>query len=100
MLVEGGTQAWIDAGLPVNSGDSKVLPLLRQVQIAVGLVSAVGAALALLVHPWFAGVPLILGCGLMFAGLTGQCGLALLLAKMPWNQQAIGKPASCCAAKC
>ena len=26
------------------------------------------------------------GCGLLFAGITGYCGLALLLAKMPWNR--------------
>src|SRR5436190_8438341 len=27
VLVEGGTQAWIDAGLPVNRGESRTLPL-------------------------------------------------------------------------
>ena len=48
VLVEGGTQAWIDAGLPVNRGESRVLPLMRQVQITVGLISAIGAALACL----------------------------------------------------
>jgi len=86
VLVEGGTQAWIDAGLPVNRGTSKVLPLMRQVQIVVGSLSATGAALALLVNRWFAIVPLFLGCGLLFAGLTGTCGMALLLARMPWNR--------------
>jgi rhodanese-related sulfurtransferase len=86
VLVEGGTQAWIDAGLPVNHGESKVLPLMRQVQITVGFLSAAGAALALTVNPRFALIPLIVGCGLLFAGLTGFCGLALLLAKMPWNK--------------
>ena len=86
VLVEGGTQGWMDAGLPVNRGQSNVLPLMRQVQLAVGLVSAAGAALALTVHPLFAILPLITGCGLVIAGLTGFCGLALLLAKMPWNR--------------
>ena len=83
VLVEGGTQAWLDAGLPVNRGASKVVPLMRQVQIAVGLISATGAALALAVNPWFALVPLAMGGGLLFAGLTGFCGLALVLAKLP-----------------
>ena len=87
VLVEGGTQAWIDAGFPVDRGDSKVLPLMRQVQIVVGTLSAIGAALVLLVSPWFALIPLILGCGLLFAGLTGTCGMALLLARMPWNRR-------------
>ena len=85
-LVQGGTQAWMDAGLPVDRGQSKVLPLMRQVQITVGFISALGAALALTVHPLFALIPLFAGCGLLFAGLTGICGLALLLAKMPWNR--------------
>src|SRR5664279_2311559 len=43
VLVEGGTQAWIDAGLPVHRGASSVIPLLRQVQIVVGSLSAIGA---------------------------------------------------------
>ncbi|MEI8290699.1 MAG: rhodanese-like domain-containing protein [Verrucomicrobiota bacterium] len=96
VLVEGGTQAWIDAGLPVNRGESKILPLMRQVQIVVGFVSAGGAALALLVNPKFALIPLVIGCGLLFAGITGFCGLALVLAKMPWNKSAGCKSDSCC----
>ncbi len=86
VLVEGGTQAWLAAGLPVNRGASTVLPLMRQVHIAVGLISGTGAVLALTVNPHFAFVPLFTGCGLLVAGLTGFCGLALLLAKMPWNR--------------
>lgn len=86
VLVEGGTQAWIDAGLPVERGTSKVIPLMRQVQIVVGFISAVGAALALTVDARFAILPLLIGCGLFFAGLTGTCGMALLLARMPWNR--------------
>jgi rhodanese-related sulfurtransferase len=97
VLVEGGTQGWIDAGLPVNRGQSNVLPLMRQVQITVGFISASGAVLALAVNPLFAIVPLVMGCGLLFAGISGTCGLALLLAKMPWNRaQSCG---TCCEMK-
>jgi rhodanese-related sulfurtransferase len=97
VLVEGGTQGWMDAGLPVNRGGSGTLPLMRQVQITVGFISAAGAVLALAVHPLFAIIPLVTGCGLLFAGITGRCGLALLLAKMPWNHsQSCG---SCCETK-
>ena len=99
VLVEGGTQAWMDAGLPVIRGASKTLPLMRQVQIAVGLISATGAALALAIHPLFALLPLLTGCGLLFAGLTGTCGLALLLAKIPWNTATACDSGSCCSAK-
>jgi rhodanese-related sulfurtransferase len=90
VLVEGGTQAWIDAGLPVHRGVSRVLPLMRQVQIVVGSLAAIGAILVLVVNPWFAILPLFLGCGLLFAGITGTCGMALLLARMPWNREQNG----------
>ena len=86
VLVEGGTQAWVDAGLPVNRGASRVLPLMRQVQITVGFLVATGSVLALTVNKLFALLPLVIGCGLLFAGVTGFCGLALVLARMPWNK--------------
>jgi rhodanese-related sulfurtransferase len=95
VLVEGGTQAWIAAGLPVHRGASSVLPLMRQVQIVVGSLAAVGAILALAVNPWFAILPLFLGCGLLFAGISGTCGMALLLARMPWNREQ-GACSNCC----
>lgn len=87
-VVEGGLDAWIAAGFPVERGASRVLPLMRQVQIVVGLVSGAGSALALFKNPLFALIPLGMGAGLLFAGLTGTCGLALLLARMPWNRSA------------
>ena len=99
VLVEGGTDAWINAGLPVHRGARPVLPLMRQVQIVAGSLSALGALLALLVSPWFAVLPLFIGCGLLFAGITGTCGMALLLARMPWNQgraQGQGQSSHCC----
>jgi rhodanese-related sulfurtransferase len=99
VLVEGGTQAWLEAGLPVNRGASQALPLIRQVHIAVGLISGVGAVLALTVNPRFAFVPLFTSCGLLVAGLTGFCGLALLLAKMPWNRLGKTRANACCECK-
>jgi len=95
VLVEGGTQAWINAGLPVHQGARSVLPILRQVQIAVGSIVAVGAILSLAANRWFAVVPLLLGCGLFFAGVTGTCGMALLLTRMPWNNKAV-ELTDCC----
>lgn len=86
ILVEGGTQAWINAGLPVSRGARTVLPLMRQVQIAAGSLVAIGSILALAVNLWFTILPLFVGCGLLFAGISGFCGMAHLLARMPWNQ--------------
>jgi rhodanese-related sulfurtransferase len=99
VLLEGGTQAWIDAGLPVVRGKSHVLPLMRQVQITIGAVSATGALLALVVNPLFSIIPLFMGCGLLMAGITGFCGLAVAMAKMPWNKVNAQEGSSCCAVK-
>jgi len=86
VLVDGGTAAWIAAGLPVKREESRVLPLMRQVQIVVGALTATGAILAMTVNPRFVIIPLLMGCGLIFAGVTGFCGLALILTKLPWNR--------------
>ncbi|MFA5194132.1 MAG: rhodanese-like domain-containing protein, partial [Verrucomicrobiia bacterium] len=99
VLVEGGTQAWIDAGLPVERGVSKVLPLIRQVQLVIGFFTTLGAALALWLDPRFAFVPLFFGCGLLLAGATGSCLLATLIAKMPWNRKSGCDSGSCCGVK-
>jgi rhodanese-related sulfurtransferase len=94
--VEGGTQAWEAAGLPVVRGTRKVISLERQVRIAAGFLVLVGALLAILVHPYFAGLSAFVGAGLMFAGITDTCGMGLLLARMPWNQVKAGNESACC----
>ena len=91
--LEGGIVAWKAAGLPVSRAAIKVLPLMRQVQLVVGVLSLIGALLALTVNPLFAVIPAFLGAGLTFAGATGWCGLAILLSKMPWNR--VCRDASC-----
>lgn len=70
VVVEGGTQRWINAGLPVIRGSNKVLPLMRHVQIVVESISAAGAVLARTVNPLFALILLVTDGGLLFAGLT------------------------------
>jgi rhodanese-related sulfurtransferase len=83
--VEGGTLAWERAGLPVVRG-KKTIALDRQVRIAAGSLVLVGTALGAQVHPWFLGLAAFVGAGLLFAGVTDTCGMAMLLARMPWNQ--------------
>jgi rhodanese-related sulfurtransferase len=86
-VLEGGVTAWEQAGLPVKRGKA-VLSLERQVRIAAGLLVLAGVVLGFLVHPGFFGLSAFVGAGLTFAGLTDWCGMAQLLAKMPWNQRA------------
>lgn len=85
--VEGGTAAWERAGLPVVRGE-KVVSLERQVRIAAGSLVAIGTALGAFVHPAFLAVPGFVGAGLVFAGVTDTCGMAMVLARMPWNRTA------------
>jgi rhodanese-related sulfurtransferase len=85
-IVEGGLEAWRKAGLPTIVDRRQPIELQRQVQIAAGALSFVGALLALTVSIWFLAIPLGVGAGLMFAGLTGLCGMARLLQRAPWNQ--------------
>ncbi len=99
VLVEGGMQACIAQNLPVQRSSSRVLPLLQQVHLIIGVSVFLGALLALTLDPRVAVIPLIAGAGLIFNGLTGKCGLALLLAKMPWNRAAKDGSDSCCQVK-
>ena len=83
--IEGGTKACIEAGLPVVRGQGTV-SLERQVRIAAGALVLIGCLLAWLVDPYFLALPIFVGAGLMFAGITDTCGMAILLSYMPWNQ--------------
>jgi rhodanese-related sulfurtransferase len=82
--IAGGLDAWSAAGLPVEKGAG--LPLIRQVHIVAGGLIALFTVLGFAVHPWAHGVTGVIGLGLLNAGITGWCGMTLLLGKMPWNR--------------
>ena len=87
--VDGGTEAWAAAGLPVEraaGAGRRAISLERQVRIAAGALALAGAALAFFVHLYWVALPAFVGAGLVFAGLTDTCGMGLMLAKMPWNR--------------
>ena len=95
--VDGGTKAWDEAGLPVVRG-KKAISLERQVRIAAGFLVLLGTVLGAFVDPYWLGLSAFVGAGLMFAGITDTCGMALILARMPWNQvkdQKKDKPTCC-----
>jgi rhodanese-related sulfurtransferase len=85
VVVEGGTDAWVAAGLPVVR-KAGVISLERQVRIAAGFLVLLGVVLGLTVHIGFLGLSGFVGAGLMVAGITNTCGMALMLARMPWNR--------------
>lgn len=82
--VEGGTMACVAAGLPVVRGQ-KTITLDRQMRIVAGALVFTGALLSLL-HRGFLVIPLFVGAGLMFSGITDICPMLMLLARMPWNR--------------
>jgi len=84
-IVEGGTDACLAAGLPCHRG-KQTMSLERQVRIAAGSLVLLGTILGVTVSPWALLVPGFVGAGLVFAGVTDTCGMAMLLTKMPWNQ--------------
>ena len=83
--VEGGTDAWLKAGLPVTRG-KKAMSIERQVRIAAGALVVTGALLSGLVNPAFIWLSGLVGAGLAFAGITDTCTMGMLLARMPWNR--------------
>jgi rhodanese-related sulfurtransferase len=85
-VLEGGLDAWKKAGLPVRTDASQPLELQRQVQIAAGSIVVLGAVLGFAWSPWFHLLSAFVGGGLIFAGVSGFCGMARLLMKMPWNR--------------
>lgn len=86
--LEGGIEAWSQAGHEVNTSGKLFLPIDQQVQLTIGLVVILSVTLGYTVHPGFLLLAVFFGLGLVNAGLTGWCGLGLFMAKMPWNQKA------------
>lgn len=84
-VVEGGTDAWDKAGLPVNRGKA-AMSIERQVRIAAGALVAAGVLLSFAIHPYFVFLSLFVGCGLVFAGVTDTCMMGMLISRLPWNR--------------
>ncbi len=83
--VEGGILAWEEAGYETGSHTNR-LPVMRQVFIAAGALVFAGSLLAYFLGDTFLLIPLFVSLGLMVSGVTGWCGMALMLGKMPWNK--------------
>lgn len=84
--IEGGLDAWRAAGLPVAENRRAPIELMRQVQIAAGSLVLAGVLGGAFVAPWLYGLAGFVGAGLVFAGVSGTCGMASLLRRMPWNR--------------
>lgn len=88
LILEGGLDAWKKAGLPVKDNAKAPLPMNRQVQITAGTLVLAGALIGTFLHPAGYALSGFIGAGLIFAGASGWCGMANVLAAMPWNRTA------------
>jgi len=87
--LQGGIDAWELAGFSTQISKSRILPLDQQVQLTIGIFLIVSSFLAYYLNPLFNLLTVFFAGGLIFAGLSGSCGMAKLLARMPWNQKII-----------
>jgi rhodanese-related sulfurtransferase len=85
-MVDGGTDAWRDAGFSLVRSVSTRWSLERQVRLIAGMLVIAGTALALTVNARFMWLSGVVGAGLTIAGLTDMCMMASVLGWMPWNK--------------
>ncbi|MCG7968030.1 MAG: rhodanese-like domain-containing protein [Candidatus Thiodiazotropha taylori] len=85
VLVEGGTASWEQSGLPLKRCGG-VISLERQVQIVIGSILLLKVVFGFTLHEMFFLAGALIGAGLIMAGITRWCGMAKLIAMMPWNR--------------
>ena len=88
LLLDGGLDAWKKAGLPVRDNAKAPLPMNRQVQITAWTLVLAGVLIGTFIHPAGYALSGFIVAGLIFAGASGWCGMANVLAAMPWNRTA------------
>lgn len=85
-VIEGGTNAAKAVNVKIVRGKGAI-SIERQVRIGAGALVVAGCIAGLFIHAWFFAVPIFVGSGLVFAGVTDFCGMGILLAKMHWNSR-------------
>ncbi len=85
VVVEGGMSAIREAqGGNVSHGS--VMSIERQVRLTAGSLVLIGVLAGYLLNAnWFA-LSGVVGAGLIYAAITDNCMMGLLMAKAPWNR--------------
>ena len=84
-VLAGGVEDWEQAGLPLDRGRG-TWSIERQVRAIAGGLVLTGVLGSVFVNRkllWLSG---FVGGGLLFAGLTDFCGMAMLLMRLPFNR--------------
>lgn len=84
--MKGGIEAWKSAGLPTVVDRKAPMTPMQQTQLLMGFLVVASVAVGAFVTPYALGLAAFVGCGMMFAGITGSCAMANMLAKAPWNK--------------
>ncbi|MBM9537687.1 rhodanese-like domain-containing protein [Desulfobulbus alkaliphilus] len=90
-VLQGGVNAWEREGLPLHGTNPTPdtrgpISLERQVRIAAGSLVVLFGALGFFAAPVFIWGALFVGAGLVYAGISNTCGMAMLLTQAPWNK--------------
>lgn len=85
-VLTGGLGSWLAAGGDVEQGRQR-WSLERQVRLVAGLIVLVSVLVSFVWGPARI-LAAFIGAGLTFAAVTNTCGMAMMLAKLPYNKGA------------
>lgn len=85
-VMDGGLTRWQKEGLPVIKGEGG-MSLERQIRLIAGSLVLLGIILSLTLNGMFIFISVFVSCGLIFAGLTDNCLMGMLLMKLPYNKK-------------
>jgi hypothetical protein len=71
----------------MGAAEEMAMSLERQVRIFAGSLVVIGTLLSWFVHSAFSVIPALIGCALVYAGITNNCFAAMMLAKLPYNSR-------------
>ncbi|RMD50727.1 DUF2892 domain-containing protein [Candidatus Parcubacteria bacterium] len=84
--LKGGLHAWDKYDLPTIKGQG-MTSIDRQTRLAIGAMILLGFfGGRYLWEPLYI-LDIFAGFGLIFAGITGTCGMMILIRNMPWNKK-------------
>ncbi len=85
-VMQGGMTRWQKERLPVIKGEGGI-SLERQVRLIAGSLVLLGILMSWFLHWAFIFISVFVSCGLIFAGLTDNCLMGMLLMKLPYNKK-------------
>lgn len=85
-IMEGGITRWQKERFSVIEGAGGI-SLERQIRVIAGSLVLIGIVLAWSMNWAFIWLSTLVACGLIFAGLTDNCLMGMLLMKLPYNRK-------------